>query len=176
MKELRNSLCVRYCRLRRESKGFILLELTAGLAVSAVLAAMVCVGAQGFTKNWQALQAQIELQQAGAYMQGILEKSLAYNALEITIAADNKVSYQSLLGSKSYAIYPANSGLYLRISTAAGDGVNPLFIEGVDVSGWQARRVDKRNLLLRFTLHGKRGSRNFSQLITCYNGEVHDER
>lgn len=176
MKELRNSLCVRSCRLRRENKGFILLELTAGLAVSAVLAAMVCIGVQSFTKNWQVLQEQIELQQAGNYMQGVLEKHLAYNALATTVAADSKVSYQSLLGSKSYAVYPAKSGLYLRTSTAAGEGVNPLFIEGITVSGWQARRVDERNLLLEFTLHGKRGSRNFSQLITCYNGEVHDER
>lgn len=175
MKELRKNLGVRCSRLRRKSKGFLLLEAALAMAVSAVLAALVCGGAQSFAKNWQILQEQIELQQAGNYMQGVLEKHFAYNALQVSVAADNKLSYQSLLGSKSYAVYPAKSGLYLRTSTAVGEGVNPLFIEGIDVSGWQARRVDERNLLLRFTLHGKRGSRTFRQLITCYNGEVYDE-
>lgn len=169
------SPCAPWFRLCRNQRGFFLAELTAGIAVGAVLAALLCTGVSRCYYNWQILQEQIELQQAGAYMQGTLEKHFGYNALEIKLTADNQVSYRGLLGSKSYAVYPAKGGLYLRTSTPNGEGVNPLFIEGLPVAGWQARRLDARRLLLSFTLQGRRGSRAFSQIITCYNGEIYED-
>lgn len=173
MTNLIGSLYVLWCRLRHKRQGLFLVEMTASLMICAVLAALVCTGAGSCYRSWQTLQEQIELQQAGSYMQGTLEKHFGYNALSIWLAGDGKVSYQSLLGSKSYAVYPANNGLYLRTSTPIGDGVNPLFIEGLPVSDWQARRLDGKRLLLSFTLHGKRGARAFTQIITCYNGEIY---
>ncbi len=164
-------------RLSRKNRGFLLAELTVGLAICSLAAALICSALQRCWRQDQLLREQIELQQAGAYMQGVLEKHFGYNALAVRITSDNKVSYDSLLRSKVYTVYPANNGLYLRTSTPSGDGVNPLFVEGLPVSGWQARRLDAKRLLLCFTLQGQQGraKRTFKQVITCYNGEINED-
>ena len=60
-------------------RGFLLLEYVFSLAAGAVLAALVCTGLGRTALSWQRLQEQLALQQAGGYMQSLLERQLGYN-------------------------------------------------------------------------------------------------
>ena len=158
----------------RGERGFLLLEYVFSLAVGALLAALVCNGLQRAAASRQYLQEQLQLQQAGSYMQGLLEKNLAYNATAITINKQGNLEMDTIFGNKKLLIYTNNQGLYLRTTTKTGSGSNPLFLPDYPVTDWQAQRLSDSALRISFHLQGRRSQATFSQLISCCNGAISD--
>ncbi|MGM9528683.1 MAG: hypothetical protein ACI3XH_01595 [Phascolarctobacterium sp.] len=159
----------------RKQQGFMLLEYVASLAIGAALAALVCTGLGRTALSWQRLVSQLELAQAGSYMQGVLEKQLCYNATAIRLRADGSLELDTIEGNKKLVVYYRSKGLYLQTTTGAGTGTNPLYLTGIDVSAWRAEKISNRQLRIAFALQGQGGERRFEQLVTCCNGEVTDE-
>lgn len=158
----------------RQQKGFVLLEYVFSLAVGALLAVVLCSGLQRAMSSWQYLEEQIQLQQAGSYMQGLLEKNLAYNATAITINKLGNLEMETIFGNKKLLVYTNNQGLYLRTTTKNGSGSNPLFLPDYPLTEWQVQKLSDTALRISFRLEGQRSQATFSQLIHCYNGVVTD--
>ena len=118
---------------------------------------------------------QLELAQAGSYMQGVLEKQLCYNATAVRIRADGNLELDTIEGNKKLVVYYRSKGLYLQTTTGAGTGTNPLYLTGIDVSAWRAEKISGRQLRIDFALQGQGVERRFVQLVTCCNGEITDE-
>ena len=159
-------------------RGFFLLEYVFSLAAGAVLAALVCTGLGRTALSWQRLQEQLALQQAGGYMQSLLERHLGYNATAVRIKSTGELELDTIMGNKKLLLYCRNGGLYLQTTTGNGKGTNPLFIAGVEVSQWQAAKLNDNSLRISFTLANTQGSgrqRHWEQIYRCYNGEVFDE-
>ena len=154
------------------------MEYVFSLAAGAVLAALVCTGLGRTALSWQRLQEQLALQQAGGYMQSLLERHLGYNATAIRIKSTGELELDTIMGNKKLLLYCRNGGLYLQTTTGNGKGTNPLFIAGVEVSQWQAAKLSDNSLRISFTLANTQGSgrqRHWEQIYRCYNGEVFDE-
>lgn len=168
--------CCNYLiKLRHKQQGFLLTELVCSLALATTLAAMVATGLGNIIDGWQYLREQIQLQQAGCYMQSILEKNLSYNAVAVNLNDKQEIAYTTVLGNKSALIYTNKQGMYLRTVSSSGSGTNPVFVPSYTVRQWQARRISSRQLYVSFYLQGKYGQRWFEQLLTCYNGEIQNE-
>ena len=168
----RSDCCVTSCKAFPKQGGFVLLNYAVGLAVGAVLAALVCTGLGRTALSWQRLQEQMSLAQAGSYMQTLLEKQLAYNATAITVTTNGNINLSTITGNKKIVIYYRNGGLYLQTTTGNGTGTNPLFMAGIRVNTWQVEKISAKVLRISFSLQGQRGERSVEQLVTCYNGEV----
>ena len=169
------SSCAPWWRLCRSKRGVLLVDYVMSVAVGAMLAALVCAGLGRTAISWQRLLGQLELAQAGSYMQGVLEKQLAYNATAIRIRSDGNLELDTVEGNKKLLIYYHNSGLYLQTTTGNGTGTNPLFITGVEVKDWEAEKVSAQRLRIKFTLQREQRERSFVQLLTCCNGEISHE-
>lgn len=168
--------CYKYlCEQAVKRQGFMLTEIVCSLALAATLAAIVASGLGNIIDGWQYLREQIQLQQAGCYMQSILEKNLSYNAVAVNLNDKQEIAYTTILGNKSALIYTNKQGLYLRTVSSSGSGTNPVFVPSYAVQQWQARRISSRQLYVSFYLQGKYGQRWFEQLLTCYNGEIQNE-
>ena len=152
----------------------MLLEYVVSLAIGGALAALVCTGLGRTALSWQRLVSQLELAQAGSYMQGLLEKNLAYNATAITINKQGNLEMDTTFGNKKLLIYTNNQGLYLRTTTKTGSGSNPLFLPDYPVTDWQAQRLSDSALRISFRLQGRRSQATFFQLISCSNGAISD--
>ena len=169
------SSCAPWWRLCRSKRGVLLVDYVMSVAVGAMLAALVCAGIGRTAISWQRLLGQLELAQAGIYMQGILEKQLSYNATAIRIRSDGNLELDTVEGNKKLLIYYRNGGLYLQTTTGNGTGTNPLFITGVEVKDWEAEKVSAQRLRIKFTLQREQRERSFVQLLTCCNGEISHE-
>ena len=90
------SSCAPWWRLCRSKRGVLLVDYVMSVAVGAMLAALVCAGLGRTAISWQHLLEQLELAQAGSYMQGVLEKQLTYNATAIRIRADGNLELVTL--------------------------------------------------------------------------------
>ena len=163
-------------------RGFLLLEYVFSLAAGAVLAALVCTGLGRTALSWQRLQEQLVLQQAGGYMQSLLERQLGYNATAVRIQSTGDLELDTIMGNKKLLLYCRNGGLYLQTTTGNGKGTNPLFMAGMEVSQWQATKLSGNSLRISFTLTNAQGGlrskgaqRQWEQIYYCYNGEVFDE-
>ena len=175
---LKPSVFAHFRKAAPEQKGFLLMEYVFSLAAGAVLAALVCTGLGRTALSWQRLQEQLALQQAGGYMQSLLERHLGYNATAIRIKSTGALELDTIMGNKKLLLYCRNGGLYLQTTTGNGKGTNPLFIAGVEVSQWQAAKLNDNSLRISFTLANTQGSgrqRHWEQIYRCYNGEVFDE-
>lgn len=175
---LKPSVFAHFRKAAPEPKGFLLMEYVFSLAAGAVLAALVCTGLGRTALSWQRLQEQLALQQAGGYMQSLLERHLGYNATAIHIKSTGELELDTIMGNKKLLLYCRNGGLYLQTTTGNGKGTNPLFIAGVEVSQWQAAKLNDNSLRISFTLANTQGSgrqRHWEQIYRCYNGEVFDE-
>ena len=163
-------------KARHTQKGFLLMEYVFSLGAGAVLAALVCTGLGRTALSWQRLQGELALQQAGGYMQGLLERHVSYNATAIRIKSTQDVELDTILGNKKLLLYCRSGGLYLQTTTGNGKGTNPLFMTGVEVSQWQATKLSGNSLRISFTLTNAQGSqRHCEQILYCYNGEIIDE-
>lgn len=162
-------------KLKSKQQGFLLTELVCSLALAVMLAAMVTAGLGNIINGWQYLREQIQLQQAGYYMQSILEKNLSYNAVAINIKDKQEIAYTTILGNKSALFYCNKQGLYLRTASGSGVGTNPVFLPSYTVQQWQIRKVNSQQLYVSFCLQGKYGRRFFEQLLICCNGEIKNE-
>ena len=167
--------CAPWWRLCRSKRGVLLVDYVMSVAVGAMLAALVCAGLGRTAISWQRLLGQLELAQAGSYMQGILEKQLSYNATAIRIRSDGNLELDTVEGNKKLLIYYRNGGLYLQTTTGNGTGTNPLFITGVEVKDWEAEKVSAQRLRIKFTLQREQRERSFVQMLTCCNGEISHE-
>ena len=175
---LKQNVFAHFRKAAPEQKGFLLMEYVFSLAAGAVLAALVCTGLGRTALSWQRLQEQLALQQAGGYMQSLLERHLGYNATAIRIKSTGDLELDTIMGNKKLLLYCRNGGLYLQTTTGNGKGTNPLFIAGVEVSQWQAAKLSDNSLRISFTLANTQGSgrqRHWEQIYRCYNGEVFDE-
>ena len=175
---LKQNVFAHFRKAAPEQKGFLLMEYVFSLAAGAVLAALVCTWLGRTALSWQRLQEQLALQQAGGYMQSLLERHLGYNATAIHIKSTGKLELDTIMGNKKLLLYCRNGGLYLQTTTGNGKGTNPLFIAGVEVSQWQAAKLNDNSLRISFTLANTQGSgrqRHWEQIYRCYNGEVFDE-
>ena len=175
---LKQNVFAHFRKAAPEQKGFLLMEYVFSLAAGAVLAALVCTGLGRTALSWQRLQEQLALQQAGGYMQSLLERHLGYNATAIRIKSTGELELDTIMGNKKLLLYCRNGGLYLQTTTGNGKGTNPLFIAGVEVSQWQAAKLSNNSLRISFTLANTQGSgrqRHWEQIYRCYNGEVFDE-
>ena len=175
---LKQNVFAHFMKAAPEQKGFLLMEYVFSLAAGAVLAAFVCTGLGRTALSWQRLQEQLALQQAGGYMQSLLERHLGYNATAIRIKSTGELELDTIMGNKKLLLYCRNGGLYLQTTTGNGKGTNPLFIAGVEVSHWQAAKLNDNSLRISFTLANAQGSgrqRHWEQIYRCYNGEVFDE-
>ena len=175
---LKQNVFAHFRKAAPEQKGFLLMEYVFSLAAGAVLAALVCTGLGRTALSWQRLQEQLALQQAGGYMQSLLERHLGYNATAIRIKSTGELELDTIMGNKKLLLYCRNGGLYLQTTTGNGKGTNPLFIAGVEVSQWQAAKLSDNSLRISFTLANTQGSgrqRHWEQIYRCYNGEVFDE-
>ena len=175
---LKQNVFAHFMKAAPEQKGFLLMEYVFSLAAGAVLAALVCTGLGRTALSWQRLQEQLALQQAGGYMQSLLERHLGYNATAVRIKSTGELELDTIMGNKKLLLYCRNGGLYLQTTTGNGKGTNPLFIAGVEVSQWQAAKLSDNSLRISFTLANSQGSgrqRHWEQIYRCYNGEVFDE-
>ena len=175
---LKQNVFAHFRKAAPEQKGFLLMEYVFSLAAGAVLAALVCTGLGRTALSWQRLQEQLALQQAGGYMQSLLERHLGYNATAVRIKSTGELELDTIMGNKKLLLYCRNGGLYLQTTTGNGKGTNPLFIAGVEVSQWQAAKLSDNSLRISFTLANAQGSgrqRHWEQIYRCYNGEVFDE-
>ena len=175
---LKQNVFAHFMKAAPEQKGFLLMEYVFSLAAGAVLAAFVCTGLGRTALSWQRLQEQLALQQAGGYMQSLLERHLGYNATAVRIKSTGELELDTIMGNKKLLLYCRNGGLYLQTTTGNGKGTNPLFIAGVEVSQWQAAKLSDNSLRISFTLANAQGSgrqRHWEQIYRCYNGEVFDE-
>ena len=175
---LKQNVFAHFRKAAPEPKGFLLMEYVFSLAAGAVLAALVCTGLGRTALSWQRLQEQLALQQAGGYMQSLLERHLGYNATAVRIKSTGDLELDTIMGNKKLLLYCRNGGLYLQTTTGNGKGTNPLFIAGVEVSQWQAAKLSNNSLRISFTLANTQGSgrqRHWEQIYRCYNGEVFDE-
>ena len=175
---LKQNVFAHFRKAAPEQKGFLLMEYVFSLAAGAVLAALVCTGLGRTALSWQRLQEQLALQQAGGYMQSLLERHLGYNATAVRIKSTGDLELDTIMGNKKLLLYCRNGGLYLQTTTGNGKGTNPLFIAGVEVSQWQAAKLSDNSLRISFTLANTQGSgrqRHWEQIYRCYNGEVFDE-
>ena len=175
---LKQNVFAHFRKAAPEQKGFLLMEYVFSLATGAVLAALVCTGLGRTALSWQRLQEQLALQQAGGYMQSLLERHLGYNATAVRIKSTGDLELDTIMGNKKLLLYCRNGGLYLQTTTGNGKGTNPLFIAGVEVSQWQAAKLSNNSLRISFTLANTQGSgrqRHWEQIYRCYNGEVFDE-
>ena len=175
---LKQNVFAHFRKAAPEQKGFLLMEYVFSLAAGAVLAALVCTGLGRTALSWQRLQEQLALQQAGGYMQSLLERHLGYNATAVRIKSTGELELDTIMGNKKLLLYCRNGGLYLQTTTGNGKGTNPLFIAGVEVSQWQAAKLSNNSLRISFTLANTQGSgrqRHWEQIYRCYNGEVFDE-
>ena len=175
---LKQNVFAHFRKAAPEQKGFLLMEYVFSLAAGAVLAALVCTGLGRTALSWQRLQEQLALQQAGGYMQSLLERHLGYNATAVRIKSTGELELDTIMGNKKLLLYCRNGGLYLQTTTGNGKGTNPLFIAGVEVSQWQAAKLSDNSLRISFTLANTQGSgrqRHWEQIYRCYNGEVFDE-
>ena len=175
---LKQNVFAHFRKAAPEQKGFLLMEYVFSLAAGAVLAALVCTGLGRTALSWQRLQEQLALQQAGGYMQSLLERHLGYNATAVRIKSTGDLELDTIMGNKKLLLYCRNGGLYLQTTTGNGKGTNPLFIAGVEVSQWQAAKLNDNSLRISFTLANAQGSgrqRHWEQIYRCYNGEVFDE-
>ena len=175
---LKQNVFAHFMKAAPEQKGFLLMEYVFSLAAGAVLAALVCTGLGRTALSWKRLQEQLALQQAGGYMQSLLERHLGYNATAVRIKSTGDLELDTIMGNKKLLLYCRNGGLYLQTTTGNGKGTNPLFIAGVEVSQWQAAKLNDNSLRISFTLANAQGSgrqRHWEQIYRCYNGEVFDE-
>ena len=175
---LKQNVFAHFMKAAPEQKGFLLMEYVFSLAAGAVLAALVCTGLGRTALSWKRLQEQLALQQAGGYMQSLLERHLGYNATAVRIKSTGELELDTIMGNKKLLLYCRNGGLYLQTTTGNGKGTNPLFIAGVEVSQWQAAKLNDNSLRISFTLANAQGSgrqRHWEQIYRCYNGEVFDE-
>ena len=175
---LKQNVFAHFRKAAPEQKGFLLMEYVFSLAAGAVLAAFVCTGLGRTALSWQRLQEQLALQQAGGYMQSLLERHLGYNATAVRIKSTGELELDTIMGNKKLLLYCRNGGLYLQTTTGNGKGTNPLFIAGVEVSQWQAAKLSDNSLRISFTLANTQGSgrqRHWEQIYRCYNGDVFDE-
>ena len=179
---LKHIVFARFRKAAPEQKGFLLMEDVFSLAAGAVLASLVCTGLGRTALSWQRLQEQLALQQAGGYMQSLLERHLGYNATAIRIKSTGELELDTIMGNKKLLLYCRNGGLYLQTTTGNGKGTNPLFMTGVEVIQWQATKLSGNSLRISFTLTNSQGGlrrkgaqRQWEQIYYCYNGEVFDE-
>ena len=173
---LKPSVFAHFRKAAHEQKGFLLMEYVFSLAAGAVLAALVCTGLGRTALSWQRLQEQLALQQAGGYMQSLLERHLGYNATAIRIKSTGDLELDTIMGNKKLLLYCRNGGLYLQTTTGNGKGTNPLFMADVAVSDWQVTKLSDTSLCIIFTLTSSQGlQRHCEQILHCYNGEIIDE-
>lgn len=163
-----------FCRRSRKSPGFILLEYVCSLAIAALLAGILCTSLGRTAKAWRTMQEEEQLLEAGLYMQNILEKHIAYNAVSIRLDAEQNISMDTVWGKKQLQFYLNNRGLYLRTTTGNGSGFNPAFIPDYPVTRWQVEKLSDSSLLISFSLKSKSLERDFQQVITCCNGVISD--
>ena len=109
---LKQNVFARFRKAAPEQKGFLLMEYVFSLAAGAVLAALVCTGLGRTALSWQRLQEQLALQQAGGYMQSLLERHLGYNATAIRIKSTGELELDTIMGNKKLLLYCRNGGLY----------------------------------------------------------------
>lgn len=163
-----SAICSRLCPKQR---GYFLTELQLSLAIAAVAAVLTCTAVARCAHAYSYLLAQLQLQDAARYMLSNLERGVGLEAR--TIALDGEmIDYTALHANTKVRFYWSNNGLYERTRTDNGIGVNPLFIEGVDVKNWRVRKLGARLLQISFTLESNNYSKDYTQLIVCYNGEI----
>ena len=114
---------------------------------------------------------QLQLENARRHLTLQLEKTLGYDAVQITIKS-NKISCVSLHGNKKYLIYWDKQKLLQRTTTNAGSGINPLSLEDIKLQSWNAKAVDAKQADISFVLCNKTTRLAVRQRIYCYNAEV----
>ena len=97
---LKQNVFAHFMKAAPEQKGFLLMEYVFSLAAGAVLAALVCTGLGRTALSWQRLQEQLALQQAGGYMQSLLERHLGYNATAVRIKSTGELELDTIMGNK----------------------------------------------------------------------------
>lgn len=114
---------------------------------------------------------QLQLENARRHLAMQLEKTLSYDAVQITIKS-NKISCVSLHGNKKYLIYWEKQKLLQKTTTNVGSGVNPISLEDIQLRSWQVEAVDAKQIVISFLLGNKTTQLPVRQRIYCYNAEV----
>ena len=104
-----------------------------------------------------------------------LEKTLGYEAVQLSVQGGGRISCKTLNGNKRLLLYCDKNVLYQKTTTGEGSGINPLSLEETKLTGWQVARVADDKLRVSFTLTSGRQSLAVTQLIICYNARVEDE-
>ena len=165
-----NLRCLNRSRLRRQN-GYLLLELLCSLFLGGVAIMVLLQTTGGALAGISRTREQLQLEEARRHLTLQLEKTLGYDAVQITIKS-NKISCVSLHGNKKYLIYWEKQKLLQRTTTNAGSGVNPLSLEDIKLQSWQAEAVDSKQADISFVLCSKTKQLAVRQQIYCYNAEV----
>lgn len=163
-------LCSRRSRLRRQS-GYLLLELFFSLLLCGVALVALLKTTGGALAGISRTREQLQLEEARRHLTLQLEKTLGYDAVQITIKS-NKISCVSLHGNKKYLIYWEKQKVLQKTTTNAGSGVNPLSLENIQLQSWKAEASGAKQADISFVLCNKTTQLPVRQRIYCYNAEV----
>lgn len=162
-------------RSSRSQQGFILVELLAALACAGLLVLLLAGAVQRSFTSLAQLEDGIRLQQGRRHLALQLEKTLGYEAVQLSVQGGGRISCKTLNGNKRLLLYCDKNVLYQKTTTGEGSGINPLSLEETKLTGWQVARVADDKLRVSFTLTSGRQSLAVTQLIICYNARVEDE-
>ena len=149
----------------------MLLELLFSLLLVGVGLIVLLQTTRGVLAGISKTREQLQLENARRQLTLQLEKTLGYDAVQITIKS-NKISCVSLHGNKKYLIYWDKQKLLQRTTTNAGSGVNPLSLEDIKLQSWKAEAADAKQADISFVLCNKTTQLAVRQRIYCYNAEV----
>ena len=157
-------------QLRKQS-GYLLLEVLCSLQLAAAALLVLLRTTSGGVESLVRVREQLLLENARRHITWQLEKTLALDAVKITIQGQ-KIKCVSLLGNKSYLIYCEKQKLLQKTTTGTGSGVNPLSLEEVQVRDWRVEALTGRDAVVSFTLSRGRQKLAVRQRLHCYNAEV----
>lgn len=157
-------------------RGFLLAEMQLGLAASALLTMLVGNSLLFMLHTGKKVQTDIQLQESGRYMLGMLEKDIGYESASVALQQDGSaIKCRTTAGRKNFSFYREGHALYKSTSTGNGTGKNPLYLPDCAVTEWRVEKLHEKMLLVTLTLEKEGRQRTFQRLIYCVNGQVEDE-
>lgn len=160
----------------RKEKGFLLAELQVGVAVLAVVVALLYGDFYRLMQGWQRMLLDMQLRDAARYMSNILEKDLCYEGRLVTLSEDargrRKLICQTGHAGKTYTYTWEGKSFYKSTKTTSTSGKNPLFVPDCYVTDWQAIKIGERFLKLNFVLEKQGRRQNFERVYHCFNGVI----
>ena len=157
----------------------MLVELQISLLIVTLLVGVLSLNFRQVLISWQHMLTDVQLANAGRYMQVFLEKEIGYNGLRISVDQllplhTQRIVVQTVRQGTYYTYYWKRSklGLYRQTDTLESRGVNPLYISECSMTAWKVKKVADNALVVSFTLQKNDRQKKFTQLILCVNGSV----